>query len=321
MCFWGGLMRIAERSGLTDVLAKGFSFILGGLFRDIDKNGRAFHAICMNITANLLGLGNAATPFGIEAMKALAEEEKAGDTATPSMVIFTVLNTASITLIPSTALSIRMKYGSAEPLEIIPAVWITSAAALAFSLTAAVLPFIRRKMKGEPSMTSLVIPICAAIVILWGIYKRTDIFGEFVKGAADNLKTCAELLPTLIALITAVGMFKASGAMELITNVSAQIFDSIGFPSQCLPLALIRPVSGSGALAVYESIISDSGPDSFAGKVASVMLGSTETTFYTLAVYYGAAGIKRTRHTLAASLTGDLTGFIFSVLTVNLLLR
>ena len=168
-------------------------------------------------------------------------------------------------------------------------------------------------------MTSLVIPICAAIVILWGIYKRTDIFGEFVKGAADNLKTCAELLPTLIALITAVGMFKASGAMELITNVSAQIFDSIGFPSQCL--ALIRPVSGSGALAVYESIISDSGPDSFAGKVASVMLGSTETTFYTLAVYYGAAGIKKTRHTLAASLTGDLTGFIFSVLTVNLLLR
>ena len=164
-------------------------------------------------------------------------------------------------------------------------------------------------------MTSLVIPICAAIVILWGIYKRTDIFGEFVKGAADNLKTCAELLPTLIALIT------ASGAMELITNVSAQIFDSIGFPSQCLPLALIRPVSGSGALAVYESIISDSGPDSFAGKVASVMLGSTETTFYTLAVYYGAAGIKKTRHTLAASLTGDLTGFIFSVLTVNLLLR
>lgn len=145
MCFWGGLMRIAERSGLTDVLAKGFSFVLGGLFRDIDKNGRAFHAICMNITANLLGLGNAATPFGIEAMKALAEEEKAGDTATPSIVIFTVLNTASITLIPSTALSIRMKYGSAEPLEIIPAVWITSAAALAFSLTAAVLPFIRRK--------------------------------------------------------------------------------------------------------------------------------------------------------------------------------
>ena len=169
-------------------------------------------------------------------------------------------------------------------------------------------------------MTSLVIPISAAIVIIWGICNKTDIFGEFVRGAADNLKTCAELLPTLIALITAVGMFRASGAAELITGASAQLFDRIGFPSECLPLALIRPVSGSGALAVYENIISENGPDSFAGKVASVMLGSTETTFYTLAVYYGAAGIKKTRHTLAASLAGDMAGFIFSVLTVNLLL-
>ena len=140
MCFWGGLMRIAEKSGLTDILAKGFAVVLGGLFGNIDKNGKAFHAICMNITANILGLGNAATPLGIEAMKALAEEEQSGDTATQSMIIFTVMNTASITLIPSTALSIRMKYGSAAPFEIIPAVWITSAAALAASLIAAVVP-------------------------------------------------------------------------------------------------------------------------------------------------------------------------------------
>ena len=148
MCFWGGIMRVAEKSELTDKLAGIFALILGGLFKGIDKHGRAFKAICMNITANLLGLGNAATPFGIEAMKALAEEEKAGDTATPSMVIFTVINTASLTLIPSTALSLRMKYGSADPLEIVPAVWITSAAALAVSVTAAVLPYIGKK-KGE----------------------------------------------------------------------------------------------------------------------------------------------------------------------------
>lgn len=140
MCFWGGLMRVAERSGLTEGLAKLFAVILGGLFRDLDKQGRAFKAICMNITANLLGLGNAATPFGIEAMKALAEEEGASDTATPSMIIFTVINTASLTLIPSTALSLRMKYGSSDPLEIVPAVWITSAAALGVSVTAAILP-------------------------------------------------------------------------------------------------------------------------------------------------------------------------------------
>lgn len=150
MCFWGGLMRVAEKSGLTEKLAAVFAVLIGGLFKGIDKQGRAFKAICMNITANLLGLGNAATPFGIEAMKALAEEEKAGDTAIPSMIIFTVINTASLTLIPSTALSLRMKYGSADPLEIVPAVWITSAAALLVSVTAAVVPL--WKNKGRDSL-------------------------------------------------------------------------------------------------------------------------------------------------------------------------
>lgn len=149
MCFWGGLMRVAEKSGLTERLAAVFALILGGLFKGLDKHGRAFKAICMNITANLLGLGNAATPFGIEAMKALAEEEGAGDTATPSMIIFTVINTASLTLIPSTALSLRMKYGSADPIEIVPAVWITSAAALAVSVTLAVLPLSGKKKRGD----------------------------------------------------------------------------------------------------------------------------------------------------------------------------
>ena len=150
MCFWGGLMRVAEKSGLTEKLAAVFAVLIGGLFKGIDKQGRAFKAICMNITANLLGLGNAATPFGIEAMKALAVEEKAGDTATPSMIIFTVINTASLTLIPSTALSLRMKYGSADPLEIVPAVWITSAAAILVSVTAAVVPL--WKNKGRDSL-------------------------------------------------------------------------------------------------------------------------------------------------------------------------
>jgi len=150
MCFWGGIMRVAEKSGITDGLTKLFSVLLGGLFKGLDKNGRAFRAICMNITANMLGLGNAATPLGIEAMKAIAEEEKAEDTATPSMVIFTVMNTASVTLIPSTALSLRMKYGSESPLEIVIPVWITSAAALAVSLTAAILPYIgSRQIKKE----------------------------------------------------------------------------------------------------------------------------------------------------------------------------
>lgn len=145
ICLWSGVMTLMDRCGLSRKLARLLRPVLRRLLPSASRDSETLAAVSANVSANLLGLGNAATPFGIEAMKALAEEEKAGDTATPSMVIFTVLNTASITLIPSTALSIRMKYGSAEPLEIIPAVWITSAAALAFSLTAAVLPFIRRK--------------------------------------------------------------------------------------------------------------------------------------------------------------------------------
>ena len=150
MCFWSGLMRVAEKSGITDKVAKIFGFFLSGLFPNIDKNGHAFKAICMNLTANLLGLGNAATPLGIEAMKALASEEKTTDTASPSMIVFTVLNTASITLIPTTAASLRLKYGSEAPFDILPAVWLTSAAALAVSLTAAMIPLKHRKRRKRP---------------------------------------------------------------------------------------------------------------------------------------------------------------------------
>ncbi len=139
MCFWGGLMRVADKSGVTERIAAVFGKLLGGLFKGLDKQGKAFRAICMNLTANMLGLGNAATPLGIEAMKEIAREEQAQEEATPSMVVFTVLNTASLTLIPSTALSLRIKYGSAAPAEIVPAVWITSAAAVTFSVIAALL--------------------------------------------------------------------------------------------------------------------------------------------------------------------------------------
>lgn len=170
------------------------------------------------------------------------------------------------------------------------------------------------------NMSDWIIPAVTAIIILWGLKSKTDIFGEFAAGAAENLKVCAELLPVLIALITAVGMLRASGAIELLTSLLGDAFERTGFPAECLPLALIRPFSGSGALAVFEDIIAQWGPDSRPGKIASVMLGSTETTFYTIAVYFGAVKIKRTRHTLPAALIGDLTGFIISVLTVNLML-
>ena len=168
-------------------------------------------------------------------------------------------------------------------------------------------------------MTDYIIPVFIGLIIIYGCIKKVDIFDEFLSGARENLKTGMDILPSLIAMITAIGMFKASGAMELLAKAMLPVTEFLGFPSECLPLAIMRPVSGSGALAVFETILSEVHPDSFAGRVASVILGSTETTFYTIAVYYGAANIKNTRHTLASALSADFTGFFISVLTVRLI--
>jgi spore maturation protein B len=170
------------------------------------------------------------------------------------------------------------------------------------------------------SYTSYIIPIIIAIIIIVGLIKKTDIFNEFLDGAAESLKVGIGILPALIALMTAIGMFKASGALDAITGFLAPFASRIGFPPEALPLALIRPISGSGALATFETILSDVSPDSYAGRVASVMMGASETTFYTIAVYYGATKVTKTRHTVTACLTSDITAFIFSALTVTLIM-
>ena len=171
------------------------------------------------------------------------------------------------------------------------------------------------------NITSYIIPVFIGIIILYGLLHKVNVFDEFIEGAKENLGVGIGILPSLIAMITAIGMFKASGGMEIIAQLLKPLTGFLGFPGECLPLAIMRPVSGSGALAVYESILENVHPDSFAGRVASVILGSTETTFYTLAVYFGATNVKDTRHSLVSSLTADFTGFVFSALTVRLFLQ
>lgn len=170
-------------------------------------------------------------------------------------------------------------------------------------------------------MSELAIPVFIALIMAAGLIKRVDVFGEFTDGAGESLKSAFGVLPALIALMTAIGMFKASGGLEIISSAIAPLTEFLGFPRECIPLALIRPVSGSGALAVFESILTEVSPDSFAGRTASVLMGSTETTFYTIAVYYGITKVKKTRHAVVSSLTADLTGFILSALTVRLFLH
>ena len=168
------------------------------------------------------------------------------------------------------------------------------------------------------NLSSLVIPGLLAGVAVYGMGRRVDVYGALTTGARDGLTVLLNILPPLVGLLTAVAMFRASGAMEWLTGLCAPVMELLGIPAELTPLMLIRPVSGGGALAVGSEVITTYGPDSYIGRVAAVMLGSTETTFYTIAVYFGAAGIIRTRHTIPAALTADLTGFVVSALTVRL---
>lgn len=169
------------------------------------------------------------------------------------------------------------------------------------------------------NLSSLVIPLLLAAIAIYGVGKKVDVYGALTHGAEEGLSVLLRIIPALVGLLTAVSMLRASGALEWLASLCAPVLDRLGIPSDLLPLMLIRPVSGSGALAVASDVVTTHGPDSYAGRVASVMLGSTETTFYTIAVYFGSAGIHRTRHTIPAALTADIAGFLASALAVRLI--
>ena len=168
------------------------------------------------------------------------------------------------------------------------------------------------------SLSSLVVPLLLALVAAWGLGKRVDVYAALTRGAAEGLTVLLRIIPALVGLLTAVSMFRASGAMEVLSALCAPVLELLGIPPETAPLMLVRPVSGSGALAVGSELMAAHGPDRYIGRVAAVMLGSTETTFYTVAVYFGAAGIHKTRYTIPAALTADLTGFAAAALAVRL---
>lgn len=168
------------------------------------------------------------------------------------------------------------------------------------------------------NISSAILPALVLGVFLYGVFKKVDVFAAFTEGAKENLKIAIGLLPTLVFLSLGVGTLRASGALEALSRLASPLTEFLGFPAECFSLAILRPISGSGALAILENILEDCGPDSFAGRVASVLMGSTETTFYTIAVYFGATKIKKTRHALGSALAGDISAFILSALAVRL---
>ena len=371
LCLWSGLMEIARRCRLTEALARLLHPLTRWLFPTVPQGSPAMQAICMNLSANLLGLGNAATPLGLAAMRELQKLNPHKTTASNAMVTFVAMNTASLQLIPTTCAALRQQAGSAAPMEILPAVWLTGLSSLAVVLlldrllrgksrrpekrqaragggrpqgkpplpggfgglrppapaqpersAGALHPIREFHQKGGHSMSfsAWFIPLLITGLFSWGLCSGVDVFDCFLQGAKEGLKTAASITPALVCLLTVVTMFCHSGALDVLTGFLRPVTQLIGFPAEVLPLALLRPVSGSGGTALLHQLLGEYGPDSFIGRVGSVLAAASETTFYAIAVYYGAVGIRRTRHTMAAALTGDLTAALVSALAVRLLL-
>ncbi|WP_321528146.1 nucleoside recognition domain-containing protein [Sedimenticola selenatireducens] len=370
MALFLGLMKIAEQGGLLKILARLIRPLMIRLFPDVPAEHPAMGAMILNMSANMLGLGNAATPFGIKAMQELNRLNPCKGSATDSMVLFLAINTSSITLLPTGVIALRASAGSADPAGILPTTLFatlcsTLAAILAvkgyrrfFPITrgtvdrdeaepmteAPEIPPAADEGVGYPAWVSLtaligflllipltvlygqvispwILPVLMLGFLLFGVIRKVPIYESFVEGAKDGFQVALKIIPYLVAILVAVGMFRASGAMEWLVGQIGQITTLVGLPAEALPMALLRPLSGSGAYGVMASIINDPaiGPDSYIGYLVSTLQGSTETTFYVLAVYFGAVQVRRIRHALAAGLTADIVGVIAAVVAVSFL--
>jgi spore maturation protein SpmA len=369
MALWLGVMKIAEEAGLITYIARGLKPITKFLFPEVPAEHPAMGAMIMNISANFLGLGNAATPFGLKAMEELDKLNPNKGTATNAMCTFLAVNTAGMTLIPATAIAVRASAGSSEPAVIIGTALFASTCATITGITVAkimekfpikfsefgkwlndskkflisifsigiVISLILLTGVGStvssffsflnPELIKniiqvvsiLAIPLLIAIFVGFGAYKKVKVYEMFVEGAKEGFNVAVRIIPYLVAMLMAIGIFRTGGAMEWLIYVLRPITNFVGMPAEALPMALMRPLSGSGSLGIMAEIISVHGPDSFIGIMVSTFFGSTETTFYVLAVYFGAVGIKRIRHAVIAGVAADIVGILAAVFIVTLL--
>lgn len=365
MALWLGVMKVAEDAGLIKIIARFLKPLTTRLFPDIPAEHPAMGSMIMNISANMLGLGNAATPFGLKAMEELEEINPIKGTASNAMCTFLAINTAGITLIPATAIAIRASAGSSDPAVIIGTSLFASCCATVAGVTAAKIlekfpikggfvNWLKSNLKilsiagglilvaaififtGVGKLTGsfidvgtlksiigtfsiIAIPLLIVIFLGYGLFKKVKVYELFVEGAKEGFTIAVKIIPYLVAMLVAIGIFRAGGAMEFLASVLKPFTDFIGMPAEALPMALMRPLSGSGSLGIMAEIISVHGPDSFIGIMVSTFYGSTETTFYVLALYFGAVNIKRTRHALPAGLIADIVGILAAVFIVRLL--
>ncbi|MBU2447283.1 MAG: spore maturation protein [Bacteroidetes bacterium] len=369
MALWLGVMKVAEEAGLIRLIARAVRPITKFLFPGVPQEHPAMGSMIMNISANMLGLSNAATPFGLKAMEDLNTLNPNKDTATNAMCMFLAVNTAGLTLIPATAIAIRAASGSSDPAIIIGTSIFGASCATLVGVTAAKIfenissfnegfsSWIRSHIKGlsiffgivllavmifatglsvlfgsilsfvNPETFKLVIgyisvlaiPLLIFSFLTFGFVKKVKVYEKFVEGAKEGFNVAVRIIPYLVAMLAAIGIFRSGGAMDFLIYILTPATNLIGMPAEALPMALMRPLSGSGSLGIMTEIIKVHGPDSLLGILVSTFFGSTETTFYVLAVYFGAVNIQKTRYALPVGLMADVAGIIGATFIVNLL--
>lgn len=348
LALWLGIMKIGERSGFVELLTRGLSPLFTRLMPEVPKNHPALGAMVMNISANALGLDNAATPLGIKAMQELQKLNPLKDTASNAQILFLVINTSAVTLFPVTIFTYRAQMGSANPTDVfIPLLiatyfstligLITVAAvqkinlldrvvlmylggfsAFVFGLLAYFSSLEQSQMLVQSAIISNVVIFSLVIAfIVAAAWQRVNAYEAFIEGAKEGFSTAVMIIPYLVAMLVAIGVFRASGALDLLADGIRAGVLALGMDDRfvdALPTALMKPFSGSGARAMMIDTMEVHGADSFAGRLASIVQGSTETTFYVLAVYFGAVGIQKIRHAVACGLAADVAGITAAIL-------
>ena len=347
LSLWLGIMKIGEKGGVVNALARVLSPVFTKLFPDIPKGHPVTGSIFMNIAANMLGLDNAATPLGLRAMEQLQELNPKKDTATNPMIMFLVLNTSGLTLIPVSIMVYRAQMGAAQPTDIfVPLLLATFFSTLAGIVVTSIyqrINLVNRTMLltlggmsaaiaaiiwgfsqmdktqmnvVSTSVANILLMLIIVVFILAGMRKKVNVYDAFIEGAKEGFATAVRIIPYLVAILVGIGVFRASGAMDMLIDGIKWMVASLGGNTDfvgALPTALMKPLSGSGARGMMVDAMTTYGADSFVGRLSCVFQGSTDTTFYILAVYFGSVGVRYTRHAVACGLLSDLAGAIAAI--------
>lgn len=348
LCLWLGLFKIAEQAGLVKILARLLGPLFAILMPQVPRNHQALGSVTMNLGANILGLDNAATPMGLKAMADLQELNPQKDTASNAQILFLVLNTSSVTLLPVTIFLYRAQQGAADPAAVfVPILLATTASTLAGLLAVSwiqklnlfnrvvllyamvfvlLISSLTLFLAGVPSanlagisgqLGNFTLLSVIMLFLLCGYVKRVDVYAAFIEGASEGFNVAIKLIPYLVAMLVAIGLFRTSGMLELIIGAIKALVSGVGLNTDfvaALPTALMKPLSGSGARAMMLETMATYGVDSFPALVAATVQGSTETTFYVLAVYFGSVGIRKVRHAITCGLLADAVGIITAIM-------